>query len=799
MTFPLQGHVIRVYGQIAFKSDIAGTDQGSGNGLVFGFAGHKQTDDNAATTVSNTDCGGVDQYMGFQDDGAGHALATNIERFGIEIDTYRHLAASGPYSAGDIFDPTANHIAIVTGDVDHEGSETIAEGEEDNSPICRDLDALGFSEFGIAPEDRGNGDWPTVAAGKRVDTTATNEGDGEACIRNSSDPDWLEDGDPFRDGVTDQFHDFRIELHDYSVDGDDLCDANEIRIDAWIWGNNDSDNNCDTEPCNDITSNFDNGTSGREPHVRLCIDDNTSTGEADLQAVRYFLANGYPVRASSAAQRNDLYFADFRLGFERVDGASNKTDGGDDNATTVITEDDIRQYLNLTTGNITTNQGFARRTTNGVNIFSDEGALYLDELDGLGVAGVGNSNNLLDTIDPSNTSAYPNANGSYLDVNDREKIVFEFDNEWACFTVNIRDFGDSDNGGYTGSDIERVLLRAFNGTTLIGEEINVQTCSFNAGNAGTAHAMAITTDFNMDVTASERFDRVQIIPIPIDSSDPEAHTRILVGAAVACGQNRHCGFDRTDSSDNTLNYSEFRCHQVLSDPPNATGLNETDEIQPEAVNSLMGLGDNVNEDVGRSWIDLNNYPEDGSDLDVQIFSENGTLRSQDNSGETTVGFGVNGTGTSSSLLDTLDTVLTPTGSETNFEQLQFKFEQDWPRLLIGITRFGTQANGGSDQVQVAFYNDGNATAINTQTISPCPGADTNNNWRKDVLIDIDSLTSGVFDEVRVTPLPNTGSGDRQTQVYVRSLKACDLTDPCDLAYGDENVGQASRYCTETIQ
>ncbi len=61
-TYPLEGHTIRVYSQVAFKSEVsAGSDQGSGNGIVFGFAGHKQTDDDVATSVSNTDCGGTDK------------------------------------------------------------------------------------------------------------------------------------------------------------------------------------------------------------------------------------------------------------------------------------------------------------------------------------------------------------------------------------------------------------------------------------------------------------------------------------------------------------------------------------------------------------------------------------------------------------------------------------------------------------------------------------------------------------------------------------------------------------------
>jgi hypothetical protein len=66
------------------------------------------------------------------------------------------------------------------------------------------------------------------------------------------------------------------------------------------------------------------------------------------------------------------------------------------------------------------------------------------------------------------------------------------------------------------------------------------------------------------------------------------------------------------------------------------------------------------------------------------------------------------------------------------------------------------------------------------------------------LIDVQSLAGSVFDEVRVRPLQNTGSGYRQTQVYVRTLKACDAIAGCDLEYGDENAGQAARYCTESI-
>jgi hypothetical protein len=97
----------------------------------------------------------------------------------------------------------------------------------------------------------------------------------------------------------------------------------------------------------------------------------------------------------------------------------------------------------------------------------------------------------------------------------------------------------------------------------------------------------------------------------------------------------------------------------LTDRPTSSGSGETDEIQPEAANNLMGLGDNVNEATTRSWIDFNNYPEDGSDLDVQILSENGTIRSQDNASETTVGFGVTGTGTSG-------TMFRPTAATTRF-------------------------------------------------------------------------------------------------------------------------------------
>ncbi|MBT6959630.1 MAG: hypothetical protein HOA00_00665, partial [Rhodospirillaceae bacterium] len=199
-----------------------------------------------------------------------------------------------------------------------------------------------------------------------------------------------------------------------------------------------------------------------------------------------------------------------------------------------------------------------------------------------------------------------------------------------------------------------------------------------------------------------------------------------------------------------------------------------------------------NEDTDRAWLDLNNYPEDGLDIDLMITAI-GEIRSQDTSNGNQGGFGVgNSYGTSGSFIDT---VANPTGAEAEVETLTFHFEQRWNRLRIGFSRFGQEPNGGLDQAQIQLCDGGVDGECETlPTVTACPTADTNNNWRGDAFYTT-GLSNLLFDTVIVTPQPNSlVAGDQQSDFYVRTLKACDAVGACtDLVYGD-NSSQAARYC-----
>ncbi len=840
-TYPLRGYTIRQYAEVFFESTSAAT---RGSGLVLGYFAHK-TNSGDPTDVTRANpgtgfnpqppCGGTDQFLGFGDEAPAETSAvsdagdytdlaqpSDVFRFGLEIDTQGAFTAPGTSVDEQIFDPTNNHIAIVFGNNNHAGLEYTGVGNVGetaspggtvgtatdsnlNGPVCRDdlatLAGGPFSEFGIEPGSRSTGFARNVSV---------SDGDTlEACYYDNSDETWLENGDPIDQGsaFNSRFQRVRTELHWYDGNG---CGTDEVRFDGWVWntGNATTPEACSTDPsdCDDLTSDYDDGvTEGRRPHISACIQ---IADTAAMEALRFGFTSGMPAAPTSADRGGEVTIQRFGLNFERTDLIvgnamidDTKSYAGDDSQTRDFTEEDIRTDLGgAVTGNLTLDQAYASipETTAGgetdnTRVFMERGKFYLDLNDFIGNQGV-SDNNLISNIDVGQNPFQAETTFYALDA--REKLTVEFDNQYRRFTVNLRDFGSTDNTSTNGGNIpylgglnEQVVLRAYN-TNLADDEQLVatetyRTCDLNGNSNGTASSMVISTDFGL--TGTEYFDRVQIIPEPIDSSDIQGLSGFYVGAFKACGADVNCAFDPTLVSDNNNSDTEFRCVSFTPVPTTSVGIGDSGEINPDTIRTLIGENDNQNEDTDRAWLDFNTYPDGGDALDVMI-SAIGEIHSRDNtSGGTGVnaGFGINN---SYGTTDRLETIANPTGSEAETETLIFHFEERWNRLRIGFSRFGQQANGGLDQARVQLCDGGpDGTCETLSTITACAGADTNNNWRGDALFTT-GLASTLFDTVIITPLPNSVlTGDRRSDFYVRTLRACDIGGACPaLTFGAIN-------------
>jgi hypothetical protein len=752
-TYPLQGYTIRQYAEVFFESTNTST---LGSGLVIGYFGHK-TSGGAPTDVTRANpgspysaqppCGGTDQYLGFGDENdavttavsdAGNytelAQPNDVFRFGLEIDTQTGFVDSGIEQ--QIFDPPNNHIAIVLGNNNHAGDETSATQPPNvgalsatnlNGPVCRD-DMDGATITGD-PGDSFGVDTTTRPTPYDRNVSASNGDLLQACYyRNIANDTWLEDGDPIDQNTisNDAYQQVRTELHWHGSNG---CGANEIRFDAWVWNhaNNDS---CDTSTidCIDLGSDYDDGTAAsRRPHVSMCIAAEDVAGQNPMEALRFGFTSGLP--SNGGGNGGEITIQRFGLNFERVDGISAKGYEGDNTESTDITEGEIRTALGAAgTGNLTLDQAYAHIAATGavpdIRVFAERGKFYLDDSDFIGITGVSDQNlvsNISPTLNPFQLET------TFLDIDKREKITIEFDDLYRKFTVNLRDFGSTDNtgaSGYMGSLNEQVVLRAYNtklaeGAQLVATE-TYRTCTLNGTSNGTASSMVISTDFGL--TGSDYFDRVQIIPEPIDSTDITGETRFYVGAMKACGAGVNCAFDRSLVEIDADSDTEFRCVSFTPIAASTTGTGNSGEINPD-LNSEFNHS-NLNEDTDHAWLDFNNYPEDALDNDVMI-SAIGEIHSRDNANDETSGFGVNN---SYGNVDRLDTVANPTGSETETETLIFHFEQRWNRLRIGFSRFGQQPNGGLDQAQVRLCDGGpTGTCETLSTVTACAGAGTQTN------------------------------------------------------------------------
>lgn len=832
-TYPLQGYTIRQYAEVFFESTNASS---RGGGIVMGYFAHK-TSGGEPTDVTRADpdgggganplnaqppCGGTDQYLGFGDENdalttaasdAGDfdelAQPNDVFRFGLEIDTQTGFTDTG--IAQQIFDPTNNHISIVLGNNNHASAEGAATQPPNlgatsatnlNGPVCReDIGTLAGDpgdSFGVDPTARGYA--------RNVSTSSV---DLEACYRqNPTTPGaetWLEDGDPIDQNTvsSDAFQQVRTELHWH---GNNDCGANEIRFDAWVWNYANNDR-CDTSTidCVDLGSDYDDGTdAARRPHLSVCLAAPLDVaGRNPLEALRFGFTGGLPAAPTSADRGGEVTIQRFGLNFERLDGIGAKPAPVANAQSATVTETEIRNalYAAAPTGDLTLDQAYAYMDqgtgslTDDIRVFMERGKFFLDENNYIGNTGVSDQN-LISNISPGDSPFQLDT--TFLDIDKREKLTFEFDSQYRKFTVNLRDFGSTDNtgvNGYLGSLNEQVVLRAYN--TNLAEDSQLvatetyRTCDVNGRSNGTTSSMVISTDFGL--TGSDYFDRVQIIPEPIDSSDIEGETRFYVGAVKACGADMNCSFDPTLVADNTNNDTEFRCVSFTPVAASSAGSGDSGEINPDTINPELGEADNQNEDTDRAWLDFNSYP-DGTETFNLMISAIGEIHSRDNNNDEQSGFGVNNSyGTN----DRLDTQASPTGSEAETETLTFHFDERWNRLRIGFSRFGQQTNTGLDQAQVQLCDGGpTGTCETLNTITACPGAGTQNNWRGDAFVTT-GLASTFFDTVIVTPLPNSElTGDRGSDFYVRTLKACDIGGACTALTWGEDDGDG-RFCDLT--
>lgn len=818
-TLPLTGYTIRTYARVFFEED-TGSDQGLGNGIVFGFLGHKEAIGAVAgdaVFVDNSICGGTDSANGFAEGALGFTFDSDIERFGVELDTFDHRPDPGPpVTATDIYDPDFNHFAIVLGNVNHEDGDADAEGDGtgsgtgngDDGPVCRSATTTDGdpTSFGTAPEDRGGVGTGTYGANKEVSSTTADEG----CLYNELDANWLEKGHPSTEGTFAQGNDVRIEVHGEA--GND-CGAGQVLISAWIYQ---ASENCGS--CSDLSEDFTDDL----PHISRCISNNDLNATADdededLRGIRFFVSQGFAASGAGIGGRTSI---DQVVALaDRVDGTT-KAVASDTALTIDVTESEVRDYYydsGIPGGDITFDQAFVRINQatggaqtglfddnfddgfdTGINVFSVHGSLYADLDQGLGIAGVGQSDVTVDTIDPSAGGDFADFD-EYLDLNDRERIAIEYDRQYRRFTVNLRGFGAVNNGGYAGSETENVILRAFNGDTQVGSNLDVDVCAANAGSTATNAGMTISHDFG------GLFDRVHIIPVPADAADDEARTRFLVSAMKACGAAIPCGFNPqgNDGDDNSgdefndggNNHTEAECHQITPWTVNTTGLGTSGEVDPERAVLFTGAPDNNNYNTDRTWIDFNDYDTDeagaGADANamaVNVLSIAGNIRLHDNNVESAGGFGVQGAFGTTQRLDSNDAAAA--GEE---EEIRFRFNEDWSRAFIRINRFNDLGGGDLEQAVVSLYDDD--ALVESHTISPCAGADTNARWRKEVSI----TPSANFDEIRVSANDTTISAT-SSEIQVNAVKACDLASGADcgnVSFGD-NSADGARLCTEAI-
>jgi len=182
-------------------------------------------------------------------------------------------------------------------------------------------------------------------------------------------------------------------------------------------------------------------------------------------------------------------------------------------------------------------------------------------------------------------------------------------------------------------------------------------------------------------------------------------------------------------------------------------------------------------------------------MDVNVMSPNGRIQLHRTGGTANGYFGVIGSASNTARLDSDD------ASPSTEEELRFRFNNDWNRAMVRITRFNDLlgAGGGDREVAViALHNDGSDTPVaGPWTVEACALADTNANWRKEIQIDPAVLTT--FDEIRISANDTTGTST-SSEIGVHGLRACDLTQGTDcggVAYGDSGT-LGTRYCVEVL-
>ncbi|MDX2221950.1 MAG: hypothetical protein SFV21_04320 [Rhodospirillaceae bacterium] len=832
-TFPLDGYTIRVYSDVYFQEDFDDTGTPSpnlGNGIVYGWAGF-QTSTGSPTLVvasgANTTCGGRDAFMGFAEEDTNNRFPTNWERFGVEFDTKNNRPTTP--ATTDIIDPGDdpatsegdNHFAVVLGDVHHfdditEGAAESGVTGGDNGPVCAtdsDLTSYGLTAGdgdGTAPADRS----PTFNRTVTGTYPSTDNTDDQACFLTGTDPTWLEDGDPFADsfspGVNERFQRIRYELHGEMGNG---CDANQVRLDGWIYRFDDVTPSNPTVALDDLTGDYD----GELPHITQCI---VKSGQID--AVRLILTTGIPEVDSGAVTLKRT-----GVGFSRVDDLGGPV--ANDFVGTLITEEGIRNGLYtgmVPTGDLNDDdfdQSFAiveatDNTQSEARAYAGFGIFSLDENNGVGVDGVGADAETIDNIQP-NEAAFAGL-PTFLSPGKRENLTIEFDDKVTQVMINLRDFADQEfpvgTTDFTTDDddpqMERVRLRAYDttitsGSQQVGSDQIVESCyenhHLNSGNANTGidFGTVVSTNFG------GAFNKLEIIPEPILSPSADdyldSYTQFVVSAVRGCGSAETCGFDAFDLPINGSDAeSHSRCANLTFPTPATTGTGSENELNPStfrtAINDSGGGNDN---NLDRAWFDLSDSAIT-TDLGVDLYTSSGRLGVTDGSNG---GFGINSQSGQSS--DFVDTVSTPDNNAfgTDRETISVRFERRWNTVAVGLSRFGTDS-GDEERASIRIYSGGNligtyATPAFTTLGANCDlGASANSRFE----VTIESV-SNLIDRIEVTAMPNEAGG--QSAFMLRGVQACALgTSPCavdyegdpDLIAGNPDDDDNDNFCHDTL-
>lgn len=774
---------VRTYQEFGMLSDAGNV---RGNGMVLAFVSYDPSTYRLSTTNRNFICGGTDLYMGFADDPVvADRFLPNVPRLGVEIDTESHYVDTSialPNTENRDAQGSTDHIAILNSNTDHMGQQLVDNSAHGDGPVC--------------------------------DQQTFDDGDGLGDMLVGCDSVELEVGANTGNPVQEDFHRLRVEMH-YETDTGGLCSGLGLVSDYayvayWLYTNDGTSSglpSCPENPgtCSDLTQDY-----AETPTGEFCIPWSADAGD---EFVRFGLTTG--AAAVGGAGRDEIRIQKIGVGTERSIAATFPLAGLTAKSGEIYNTIAGQEWETLVNGlpanlgrllstdlNNTENteSGIVDLPTQGAKLVSSHGTITLnyrntndgteEELwdgEGIGVIGVGNTDNNSISNFWEQTDPGPPATGVYLDTDKREALTVEFDERYSRITFNLGEFSDftipDGTDGVVGDQTvyERVLVRAYDSTsgtpdTPVHEE-TINACTTNTNNG---HHMTVSLDLTLSPA-----DKITFIPVPepfpfsLTSGENQYGTEFWLRGIQGCGGNASCGllidtdcFVYDGAAANT--FPSTYTYGSLG-----AGTGSTADITIENVQTAAGIiaGGVAGSDALRfegngetPWLHIS---EPGSNIEVDIYG-NGidVFLDQNNNGgqEAREGFSIdNGT-----IAHNLG------------EEIQFLFHHTWERFAISMGRFGRVGGNGAnlrvDAVNVQGFRNGSPVTAVTN-IAACHTdfgdgvVSNNNNGSKDFELNFQQAV----DQVVITPTETTPQSTSSSQVVVRGIKACDSGTPCTLA------------------